>query len=272
MAEETKQATETEVDIPHTPGQVISPSANSPTPIPATTPYGTVQPPEPPQLTNSSQAPAPLPVAPITPPTSASGSDVAPTPTEAPQPVAQEQDIAPVIDAEPQRGLFRADDEMIDQKPQQTIEPVSWTASEFIDHEKSVGWYMALTGVALASAVAVYLITKDMISAVVVILAALTLGFYGARKPKQVQYRLDTSGLTIGNKLFRYAEFKSFSVATEGAFSSIVFMPMKRFAPLTTIYLAPENEKEIVNILNATLPFEEHKKDAVDKLMHKIRF
>mgnify|MGYP000870854800 CR=1 FL=1 len=29
---------------------------------------------------------------------------------------------------------------------------------------------------------------------------------------------------------------------------------------------------EIVGILTATLPFEEHKKDAVDKLMHKIRF
>jgi hypothetical protein len=49
-------------------------------------------------------------------------------------------------------------------------------------------------------------------------------------------------------------------------------MPLKRFATLTTVYYAPEDEDKIVNLLSKHLPLEEHKLDAVDHLMQRIRF
>lgn len=270
MAEETKSTNETEVTISHGPGQVVTPTSGT-TPL---APPITTNPPTP--------LPDPAPIVdpePVTPPPPAV---VATTPIpETETAVEQAEQIQPVTstpepatEPEPPKGLFHADDEGFDGDvpPKQAIEPVSWTASEFVHHEKTAGWYMALTGATIALAGAVYLFTREVISAVVVIFGALTLGFYGARKPRQVEYQLDASGLTIGAKHFRYGEFKSFSVASEGAFSSIVFMPMKRFAPPTSIYLAPDDEEKIIRILTTTLPFEEHKKDAVDKLMHKIRF
>ncbi len=58
----------------------------------------------------------------------------------------------------------------------------------------------------------------------------------------------------------------------EGAFSSVVFMPLKRFAPPRTIYYAPEDEDRIVGLLVNRLPLEEHRADAVDGLMRRIRF
>jgi hypothetical protein len=61
-------------------------------------------------------------------------------------------------------------------------------------------------------------------------------------------------------------------VVPEGAFSSIVFMPLKRFAPLTTIYYAPEDESKIITILTDRLPFEERKAAAIDSLMKRVRF
>lgn len=274
MPEETKPATETEVNIPHEPGQVIAPSAAAavpaPTPPPQNMAPSPVKPPEP----ASPVAPKPVEesVAPVAQPIPAPLAEPAVAP-----PVAQTdpaQEAQPLIEQEAPKSLFRAEDEEIDagQTPKQEIEPISWTASEFVHHEKNVSWYTVLGGVSVLIAGAVYLLTKDVISAAVVVVAAFTLGFYGARKPKQLDYQLDASGLSIGSKHFRYGEFKSFSVAQEGAFSSIVLMPLKRFSQVTTLYFAPENETEIIKILSMTLPFEEHKKDAVDKLMHKIRF
>jgi hypothetical protein len=58
----------------------------------------------------------------------------------------------------------------------------------------------------------------------------------------------------------------------EGAFSSIVLVPLKRFSPLTSIYYAPQDEERITAMLAAHLPYEERKHDPIDKLMQRIRF
>ncbi|MGH7194316.1 MAG: hypothetical protein ACREJM_12415, partial [Candidatus Saccharimonadales bacterium] len=149
---------------------------------------------------------------------------------------------------------------------------ITWSASEFVAHDKSFGWYAALIAGAVALAGVIYLISRDIVSVAVVIIAALLLGIYGSHKPRQQEYRLDAGGLNIGPKHFGYDEFRSFSVMKEGAFSSILFMPLKRFAVPTTIYYAPQDEDRIVSLLSDYLPLERRTHDAVDWLMHRIRF
>lgn len=149
---------------------------------------------------------------------------------------------------------------------------ISWTASEFISHEKTSGWYGVLALVTVIAAVMIYLLTKDTISTIVAIICGIAFGAVAGRRPRQLQYQLSNSGVTIGQKQFPYTGFKSFSVVPEGAFSSIVFKPLKRFAPLTTIYYSPNDENDILDLLSQHLPFEEHKSDAVDNMMRRIRF
>jgi hypothetical protein len=151
-------------------------------------------------------------------------------------------------------------------------EVIEWTASEYIAHQKTLGWYAVLGLASAALAGIIWLITRDTISAVVVLVAAIILGAYGARQPRQLQYRLDGRGLTIGEKHYSYAQFRSFAFYQEGAFSSISFMPLKRFAPLTTIYYAPEDERRIVEMLIDRLPMEEGRRDLIDQFMSRIRF
>lgn len=149
---------------------------------------------------------------------------------------------------------------------------ISWTASEFVAHQKSGGWYGLLAAGAFVVAVLIWLLTKDIVSAIVILVAALALGIFGARQPRELEYRLDDHGLTIGHKQFAYGNFRSFAVMREGAFSSIVFMPLKRFAPLTTIYYDPNDEAKIVDLLSDRLPLEERQHDPIDRLMWRIRF
>ena len=150
-------------------------------------------------------------------------------------------------------------------------ESVEWVASEFILHEKDSNWYLFLAAVAVVIAGVIYFITKDFISSGVILFGAVMFGVYASRKPRQLPFRVDDRGVQIGQKSFMYQEFRGFSVVQEGAFSSIVFSPLKRFSPLTTIYYPPEQEEKIVSII-AHLPIEERKQDAIDKLMHLIGF
>jgi len=129
---------------------------------------------------------------------------------------------------------------------------------------------LALVTIVIAGLV--YILIRDVISTSVVVICAIILGIYAARQPRQLSYRLDEDGVTIGNKQYSYNDFRSFAVVPEGAFSSIVFMPLRRFSPLTTLYYAPEDEDRIVDLLGDRLPLEDYTHDPVERLMHRIRF
>ena len=149
---------------------------------------------------------------------------------------------------------------------------INWKASEFVEHHKNFSWYTGLILVALILAALVFIATRDKISTGMVLIAALVLGIFAARKPRVLDYRLDDTGLTIGAKFYDYAAFKSFSVIDEGPAYSIFLMPMKRFMPGLSLYYDQKDQGKIVDILAQRLPLEDRHVDTVDRFMHRIRF
>lgn len=149
---------------------------------------------------------------------------------------------------------------------------VSWTASEYVAHDKSVGWYVRFGLVAVISIALIYLVTDDILSVVVLGILAVGFGYFAARKPDTLQYQIDSRGITIGQKFYPISLFRSFAVIEEGAFRSITLLPMKRFMPAISLYFAPDNEQSILEAFGNLLPQEVRKQDPLDKFMHRIRF
>ena len=149
---------------------------------------------------------------------------------------------------------------------------VDWTASEFVAHNKGMGWYVLLAGGAALVAALVYLVTRDLVSAGIIIFVALLLGISAVRKPRVLTYRVNGAGLMIGGKFYPYASFKSFAVMQEGAFSSITFLPLKRFMPPISIYYDPQDEDRIIEVLAYYLPMEAREHDFLDALTRRNRF
>ncbi|HUS25857.1 MAG TPA: hypothetical protein VMY99_00730 [Nevskiaceae bacterium] len=156
--------------------------------------------------------------------------------------------------------------------PQFDTPEASWTASEFIAHEKGAGWYGALALVALALAGIVYLLTRDEISAAIVIFVGFLFGVVAARKPRVLQYHLDDQGLYVGTKAYPYSNFRAFVVIDEGPFSSVMLLPLRRFALSLNIYFAPEDEEKVLQALSLRLPIDHRQPDALERFMHRIRF
>lgn len=149
---------------------------------------------------------------------------------------------------------------------------LTWTASEFIARHKGIGWYLILVLGATVAAVLIYLLSRDFITVGAVVGAVVLFAVAAARKPRVLTYHINEDGLTIGQKFYPYAIFKSFSVMDEDAFSSIMLLPLKRFMPPLSIYYEPADEQRIVTILSHYLPMENRPADAVDRLMKHIRF
>jgi hypothetical protein len=153
-----------------------------------------------------------------------------------------------------------------------TEEPIHWTATEFVAHQKSMNWYLALTGVIAVLAFIAFWLTPDPISSAVIVICGILFGVYAGHKPRELEYSIDSATLTIGSRHFPLAQFRSFTVVKESVATSITLLPLKRFAPALTLYFDPEDEQPIVDTLSQRLPLEDRSHDPVDRLMRRIRF
>lgn len=149
---------------------------------------------------------------------------------------------------------------------------ITWTASEYIEHQKAPSWY-ALLGLAIVALGAVtWLFTRDVVPVVAVMLGVILLGVYGTRKPRQEDYVLDNHGIMVGNRRYLYQDFRSFKVIPDGAFMTIELTPLKRFAVAMTLFFDPADEDRIIGRLSQSLPMEEGGASLTDSVMRRIHF
>ncbi len=149
---------------------------------------------------------------------------------------------------------------------------ISWTASEYISHEKNKMWHVYLFAIASVLVVLVYLISKDILAVIVIILSAVAVSVYATKEPTQKTYTLDSTGLIIDNNAYDYSLFRSFSIVEEDAVDSIWLKPLKRTTPTTVIYFGKDDEDKIEKILSTYLPFEDRKLDLIDRVTKRVRF
>lgn len=150
--------------------------------------------------------------------------------------------------------------------------PISWSANEFVSNSKSSNWYVLITISLIAIGVLVYFVVKSIFSVVAVAVMGIVFMIAAGRKPKTVSYELNQEGIHMGRKYYKYDDFKSFSVSSEGNMGAIILMPFKRFFPPVNVYFEHKDEDKIVSMLEDYLPKEESGKDRIDQFMKRIRF
>lgn len=158
------------------------------------------------------------------------------------------------------------------QSPVPNYGEISWTASEFTEHEKTPLWYIGLGVVTLVLAVIVHLLTKDIISIVALVAFAIAFGVIGSYKPKIVAYHIGPEGIQVNHRNHHFSQFKSYALQREGAFPSIVFIPMQRFMPPTVVYFPPDEGDRVLDVLSHYLPAGTVSQDPLDRLLRRIRF
>lgn len=147
---------------------------------------------------------------------------------------------------------------------------VTWEAEEYVVREHNAAWYIGLFLVGAAfSAVAVW--QQWWTFLVLVILSVIVVLTSNLRPPRKINYKLDKKGLTEGNQMHEYANFRAFGILKEGNNFSAVLIPKKRFGIQVKVYFPEKNGEAIVDTLGSRLPMEEIKLDFLDKIVNFLR-
>jgi hypothetical protein len=149
---------------------------------------------------------------------------------------------------------------------------ISWSASEYIHHQRGAPWYIGLIGLTIGLAVVLYLLTKDLFGAIITLILGGIVGSVAHHQPQNVTYQLTSKGLAAGEKEYLYSQFRSFAVVHEGQLNSLVFIPLKRFAPPVSVFFLSEDEQPIVALVGEHLPMEQRSPDKIDTLTRRLRF
>lgn len=165
---------------------------------------------------------------------------------------------------------LQSETELSDDQPS-IDEPVRWQAQEYIQHDKSAGWFV-LFAVAfiVLMAIAIFLI-KSITFDILVPVMAIALFVYVNRPPRVLDYTLSRKGLYVNDHLYPFAEFKGFGVVHDGKEFSVLLLPVKRFKPGVSVYFPEEAGEAIVDMLGARLPMQELHLDVVDRIIRKLR-
>jgi len=151
------------------------------------------------------------------------------------------------------------------------LPPVRWQAHEYIHPEKGAGWFIAFAVVVLLLIAAAVFIIQSVTFAILIPVMAAALIVYSHRPPRLIDYTLSKQGLHVNDRLYSFAEFKSFGVIHDGKEYSIMLVPTKRFRAGVSVYFPEEAGEAIVDMLGARLPMQELHLDLIDRLIRKLR-
>ena len=147
---------------------------------------------------------------------------------------------------------------------------IRWEAEEYVQHEKHGGWYAGLVIVGAIGATITFLIGLWSFG-VLIIVSVLALIVYSIRPPRVLKYRLNSKGLTEGEKLYSFADYRAFSVRQNSGHYAIILIPRKRFGARVTVYFPEDKGEQIVDVFGGRLPMEETKLDLLDKIVEFLR-
>ena len=157
---------------------------------------------------------------------------------------------------------------------------LSWSAFEYEEKERSRDWFWALGIIVVTSSVA-SIIFGDYFFAALLVLSGILLGFFAIRKPRTINYELNSRGLRIGNRLYPYENIKSFWVQSPSSNTSfpaltkeILFIKSERaFMPILSIPIEESIAEDIHSILTGqNVPEEEMKEHPSEKIMEALGF
>ncbi len=247
-------------------GQQVSPSPTPPAAqsVDGMSPVSQPQPEVPVAASNPySQPEAPLPQSPPPPsPVAPPPPSVSPAPQQEPAPEAP----APVV---PAQGEEEGEGPNLPAEPEETL--LSWNAPEFTYISKPAGWYgiLALICLVLAGGL-IYL--RQWVAVVMVFVMGVAMAIVGSRRPRNLNYTISNYGVHVGDKAYRYDDFKAYYEGNDYGQKVLELVPTKRFSPLVSMPVLPQNHDEAFSIIGSALPKTEPTNNPIDKLFTFFRF
>ena len=150
---------------------------------------------------------------------------------------------------------------MAEDKPKE----ISWRAAEFEFREKGPLWYLAI-GFVAAILVVVSFAQRNFFFAVFVLVASITLMFFGRLKPVVFNFKISEAGVNVGeNKFYNYEKLEGFSIVDRpGKLDEIILKKKTVINSFLKLPIDSKNALTAKELLTEKLPEIDYKESIID--------
>lgn len=154
------------------------------------------------------------------------------------------------------------------------IEGISWREYEFAHRPKSSDWYWAV-GIITIGAVVASIFFNQVILAILIIVASLSLLLHANKAPRLLDYHLTQRGLVIDKTLYPIATIESFWIDEyENGVAKLIVKSTKKTMVYIIVSLVPEVTPDEVRhfFFQQNIPEVEHHEPVSQQIMEYLGF
>jgi len=150
---------------------------------------------------------------------------------------------------------------------------ISWRAAEYEFKEKGPAWYSAI-GFVAAVIIVLAFVGGNFFFAVFVLVASITLMFFGGVKPQVFNFRVNEEGVEVGErKTHHYEDLEGFAVFERpNRLDELILKKKTNINPYVKIPVDSKAAREAKEILGAHLPEIEYQESLIDIFSDLLRF
>ena len=127
---------------------------------------------------------------------------------------------------------------------QSTKEPrISWQVEEYSHREKTPDWYWALGVIAIAGAI-IAGIYHDILFSILIIMSAVIMGYYAARRPEIIEVSISEDGIHIRGLLFPFTKITGFAIEEHIMGNKLLIETTRTIVPVQSIPLPDSLDTE----------------------------
>ena len=151
------------------------------------------------------------------------------------------------------------------------INKTEWSAPEYKHEEKSIDFIWAIGLIALVMCV-IATWKQNYLFAIFIFISGCSLVLFSIRHPQEVNFSIETSGLTMGKDKYEWKKIKGFHIKKEEARAVLLIEINKYFLPVYTIPLPIELVDTVRESLSKIIPNIELEESKSTKFMEKLGF
>jgi hypothetical protein len=149
---------------------------------------------------------------------------------------------------------------------------VSWKTEEYVHREKGPDWFWALGVIAIAGAV-LAVVYHDILFAVLIVVSAVILGYYAARRPEVIEVAISDDGIMVRDYLYPFASIKSFNVDQHPEGTRLMIESDRLLVPIFSVPVPQAIDAEsLTEYLREKIPEKPLHEKHVHRIMERLGF
>jgi len=142
---------------------------------------------------------------------------------------------------------------------------IYWSGYEHQHEAKSSDWFWALGIIAISAAITSILF-GNVLFAILIMVAASTLGILATKEPEFVEFLITDKGLHVGDSFYEYSDIRAFWVEENEEENTLLVDTLKTFAPHLVIPINEVSPDEVRDMLSAFV----HEEELTEPISYKV--